>query len=112
MALLRQIFNSQRYHTLNVQASADDLDALKGLMEGKIEEWDMKATGGTETAMPEKLNPKRFVCKKDLKKCSFRIHHLDPNKSNVDLDSFCVGKFDVGFYDGAEKCDECYEILG
>jgi len=37
MALLRQYINGVRVHTLSVRGSADDLNALKALMEGKIE---------------------------------------------------------------------------
>jgi len=110
MALLRQYINGVRVQTLNVQASADDLDALKGLMEGKIEEWETKAKGGTATSMPETLNSQRWVSRKGDKSCAFRIHHINPEKSDDDIAPYIISKFDVGFYEGAEKADEAYPI--
>jgi len=110
MALLRQYINGQRVQTLSVQASADDLNALKGLMEGKVEEWETKATGGTATSMPETLNTQKWVSRKGKKSCAFRIHHINPEKDVNDIKPAIVGKFDVGFYEGAEKADNAYPI--
>ena len=110
MAYLRQIVNSQVIKSINVKASADDLDALKSVMVGKIEEWKTKATGGTATAIPDVLNTQRWVARKGHKSCAFRIHHINPKKTNIDIEGYIIGKFDVGFYDGAEKCDEAYPI--
>ena len=110
MALLRQYFNGQRVNTLSVEASADDLNALKGLLDGKVEEWETKATGGTATAMPETLNSQRWVARKGKLSCAFRIHHIEPTKLEDDVDDYIIGKFDTGYYDGAVKCDEAYPI--
>jgi hypothetical protein len=110
MALLRQYFNGQRVNSLSVEASADDLNALKGLLDGKVEEWETKATGGTATAMPKTLNPQKWVARKGKLSCAFSIHHIDPAKSIVDVANEIEAKFDVGFYDGAVKCDEAYNI--
>ena len=110
MALLRQYFNGQRVHSLSVQASGDDLTALVGLMDGKVEQWETKATGGTATSMPETLNTQKWVSRKDKKSCAFRIHHINPAKDEDDIEELIVGKFDVGFYDDAPKADEAYPI--
>ena len=110
MALLRQYFNGQRVHSLSVEASADDLTALIGLMDGKVEEWETKATGGTAVAMPEKLNTQKWVSRNGKRSCVFRIHHIEPTKLEDDVEGLIVGKFDCGFYDGALKADEAYLI--
>ena len=112
MALLRQIVNGVKVHTLNVRGSADDLNALKGLMVGKIEEWESKATGGTATDMPETLNKYRFRIGKDLgfgdkKSSAITIHHLDPNKDENDVRNAVIGKFNASWNvdDKAEYCE-------
>jgi len=115
MALLRQYINGVRIHSVNVNASADDLNALKALMEGKIEEWDSKATGGTAIQMPEALNKQRYrvgkkVNSKTWKSCVITIHHLDPAKSDDDVENAVVGNFNANWYvdDNAEYCYNVY----
>ena len=98
MALLRQIINGQRVNTINVDASADDLNALKSLLEGKVEEWDKKAEGGTATVMPEILNTQRYrvgkvVNGKDRRSCVFRLFHVELGKDNGDIKPLVIGKF-------------------
>jgi len=112
MALLRQYINGARVHTLNVIAGADDLDALKSLMEGKVEEWETKATGGTSTAMPAVLNRFKFRIGKvkgfsSRESCAFTLHHLDPAKNDDDVRNVVVGKFYASWNtaDKAEYCD-------
>jgi hypothetical protein len=116
MALLRQIINGQRIHTLSVQASADDLNALKGLMEGKVEEWETKATGGTATAMPDELNKMRFRIGKykgngERESCAITLHHVDPAKSDDDVRNVVVGKFNASWNvdENCEYCDPIYK---
>jgi len=106
MALLRQYINGKWVNTINVQASADDLNALKSLLEGKVQEWELKATGGTATVMPDKLNPMRFGLgnKSQEIRCSFRVHHVDPAKDEADLKSLIIGKFDAHYLVDT-KCD-------
>jgi len=115
MALLRQYINGQRVQTLSVQASADDLNALKGLMEGKIEEWETKATGGTSTAMPDDLNKMRFRIGKlgeagSRESCAITLHHVDPAKDEDDVRNVVIGKFQASWNvsDKAEYCDPIY----
>jgi len=114
MALLRQIINGQRVNTINVDASADDLNALKSLLEGKVEEWDKKAEGGTATTMPDVLNPMRFSVGKPFGKsyrsCSFKIHHINPAKNEEDIEPTLIGNFDCR-YDLDEKCEYAH-LLG
>lgn len=109
MALLRQIINGQRVNTINVDASADDLDALKSLLEGKIEEWEKKAEGGTATTAPEKLNLMRFACGKNGKprySCAFTLRHVDPAKDDADIKSLVIGAFDADWVT-SEKAEYC-----
>lgn len=111
MALLRQYINGNWVNTINVQASADDLTALKSLLEGKVEEWESKATGGTATAMPDTLNPMHLgVGNKDQNiRCSVRLHHVDPAKDEDDIKGLVVGKFDA-HYAVTTKADYCHLI--
>jgi len=106
MALLRQYINGAWVNTVNVDASADDLNALKSLMEGKIQEWETKATGGTATEMPEKLNFMSFGLgnRSQSIRCSFKLHHVDPAKNEEDVESVVLGKFDA-HYQVDTKCD-------
>ena len=115
MALLRQYINGQRVHTLSVQASADDLNALKSIMEGKIEEWETKATGGTATAMPDVLNKMRFRVGKyetsgSRESCAITLHHVDPAKNEDDVRNIVIGNFNASWNVDvkAEYCDPIY----
>jgi hypothetical protein len=115
MPLLRQYINGQRVHSLSVQASADDLNALKSLLEGKVEEWETKATGGTAIPMPDALNKMRFRIGKnvgggDRKSCAITLHHVDPAKSDEDVRSAVIGKFNASWNvdENAEYCDPIY----
>ncbi len=115
MALLRQYINGVRIHSVNVNASADDLNALKALMEGKVEEWETKATGGTATAMPDVLNKVRYRIGKKVgngvrKSCVITIHHLDPAKNDDDVRNAVIGKFNANWYvdENAEYCEPVY----
>ena len=116
MALLRQYVNGVRIHSLSVQASADDLNALKSLMLGKVEEWETKATGGTATQMPENLNKARYRIGKykgggDRESCAITIHHLDPAKSDDDVRNLVIGKFNASWNvdENAEYCDPIFK---
>lgn len=111
MALLRQYINGAWVNTVNVQASADDLSALKTLMEGKVQEWETKATGGTATAMPDVLNTMRIGLgnKSEQLRCSFRLHHVDPSKDEGDIEGLILGKFDANWY-VETKCDYAHLV--
>jgi len=115
MPLLRQYVNGVRIHSLSVQASADDLNSLKSLMIGKVEEWDTKATGGTKTQMPDVLRKYRFRIGKDKgangrESCAITIHHLAPGKDSNDVSNFIIGKFNASWNvdENAEYCDPIY----
>jgi len=116
MALIRQIVNGKRIHTLQVTASADDLNALKGLMVGKIEEWEDKAQGGTATDLPENLNTQKYRIGKYLGNgerlsALITIHHLDPAKGDDDVRNAVVGKFNASWHsdENAEYCELIYK---
>jgi len=111
MALLRQYINGAWVNTVNVQATSDDLNALKSLMEGRVEEWETKATGGTEAQMPEELNSMAFGLgkKSENLRCSFRLHHVDPSKDEDDIKGLIVGKFDA-HWEVSTKCDYAHLI--
>ena len=115
MALLRQIVNGNRIHSLSVNANADDLNALKSLMVGKIEEWETKATGGTATAMPDVLNKRRYRIGRDKgagdrESCAITIHHLASGKTDDDVKSAVIGKFNASWNvdENAEYCNLIY----
>jgi len=115
MALLRQYVNGNWVNTISVQASADDLNALKALMVGKIEEWDSKASGGTATSMPDALNKVRYrIGKKGIggvrHSCAITIHHLNPSKSDDDVASLVIGAFNADWFtdEAAEYCENIY----
>ncbi len=98
---------------VTVDASADDLDALKTLMEGKIEQYEAKATGGTAAPMPAHMRRFKFYVNDGTRngyKGSFTIPHLKASKSNIDVESFCVGVFDAA-YDVTTKADKCGTLL-
>ena len=112
MALLRQIINGKRVNTINVDVSSDDLDALKSLLEGKVEEWEKKAEGGTATTAPEVLNFMRFACGKNgnpRRSCAFTLRHVDPAKDEGDIKGLVVGAFDADWV-ADEKAEYCHLI--
>jgi len=112
VVMLRQYINGAWVNTISVDATADDLTALKSILEGKVEEWDSKASGGTKADLPDTLNPMRFAVGKDggtyhsKKSCSFRVHHIKPDKTSEDVKTLVVGNFDAR-YDLDEKCEYC-----
>ena len=107
MSFIRQYINGNWVNSLNVDASSDDLNSLKSLLEGRVEEWEKKVEGGTSADMPSKLNSIKIAVGKEGegKSTSFKLHHINTSKNSDDIKSAVVGKFDVGYYDGAEKCD-------
>jgi len=110
MALLRQYINGKWVKTLNIQAGADEVDVVKDLAAGVIQEWDSKVQGGKKTELPAKLNTRVFrVGSKSngqYRSCSFRVSHLEPTKQLVDVADVVIGKFDAHF-DLEEKAEYC-----
>ena len=113
MALLRQVINGVRVNTIDVDASADDLNALKSLLEGKVEEWENKGSGGSATAMPDVLNHMKFRVGKvdEATKVRYsaliRFHHIDPSKDSEDVKNALLGKVNADWFvsDKAEYVD-------
>jgi len=110
MALLRQYINGKWVKTLNIQAGADEISALKDLSAGIIQEWDSKVQGGKKAELPATLNTRSFrVGSKtngNYRSCSFKVSHLEPTKQLVDVSNVVIGKFDAHF-DSEEKADYC-----
>ena len=97
---------------LMVDASAADLTALEGLMEGKVEKYERKSGGGTAAPMPAVLNTKKFSCGKKSQhyRCSFKVPHLKESKNANDVVAHVVGNFDANF-DVSTSCDYCNVLL-
>jgi len=99
--MIKQVINGRNVHSIYAEG---EIDELKSILEGKIEEYKEKASGGKEVAHPDKLNSVRFRLKKDFKSTSMKIHHIDPAKFASDLISSITGKFDAS-YKLDVKCD-------
>jgi len=99
MAYLTQRIKGRTVKTVDVQASADDLTALTDLMDGEIDQYDVKSSGGTAVATPAELNQKRFSCgdKEAHLSCSFKIPHVKAGANKSDFKALVVGKFDANF---------------
>ena len=99
MALLRQIVKGLYSRKIEVEGTADDLNALKSLMAGKIETYDFKNQVGTSAPYPEILNPIVFQTYDDTrrKRATVRIPHLKPSKSWNDLEPYVIGNFDCSY---------------
>ncbi|GEM_PF-5757171 len=110
--LLLQTVGGKSGGLLTVDSSAGDLAALTGLMEGKYEQYDQKASGGTATAMPATLNRKKFSCgkKSDNYRCSFIIPHLKTTQNSNDVVAAVKAGFDANF-DVTTKADYCNVLL-
>lgn len=76
------------------------------LLAGFVEQYDLKASGGSPAPMPAKLNTRRLaVGNKDQKvSCSFTVPHIKETAKFPDIESALLGKFDA-HYDQAIKCD-------
>jgi len=104
--MLRQYINGKWVNSIYVDG---DIDAIKSLLEGKVEEWDKKAETGKDAALPAKLNPMKMSCGKKLgngvtKSCSFTLRHIDPAKSDNDVRPLVENHFTANFQVD-EKCD-------
>ena len=111
--MLKQVINGKTVSTIYIEGSSADLDAFKGLLEGRVDEYDLKSSGGTAAPLPDKLNSKRFSVGKadEYISCSFRIHLLPSPKNQFDVRDAVVGKFDA-HYDVSVSCDYCRMIKG
>jgi len=79
------------------------------LLEGKVEEWETKATGGTATTKPSVFNMMKFACGKNGKprySCAFTLRHVDSSKDDQDVKSLVIGAFDADWVT-TEKAEYC-----
>jgi len=99
MSYIKQIVKGKTVKTLNVTASADDLTALTDLMDGQIETYDEKSSGGSDIATPAQLNRKRFSCgdRSQNLSCSFTVPHVKAGANKSDFKAVVVGKFDANY---------------
>jgi len=104
MSYVKQIVKGRTVRTLDVVASADDLTALTDLMDGQVDVYDEKSSGGTDIATPAELNRKRFSCgdKSQNLSCSFTVPHVKAGANKSDFKAVVVGKFDAN-YDSTTK---------
>ena len=113
--MLKQIINGKTVATLYIEGSQADMDALKGLLEGRVDEYKLKASGGTAAPLPNKLNSKRFsVGKFDGRypiSCAFRLHHLPTQKNEEDVKGAVLGKFDA-HYGVSSPCEYVNMLKG
>jgi len=99
MSYIKQIVKGKTFKTLDVLASADEITTLKELMDGQVEEYDVKTSGGSDITTPAQLNRKRFSCgdKSQNLSCSFIVPHVKAGTSKNDLKSFVIGAFDASY---------------
>ena len=112
--MLRQYINGKWVNSIYVDAGADEIDAIKSLLEGKVEEWDKKAETGKDTALPAKLNPIKVRCGRKVgngaSSCAFTLRHIETTKTSDDIKPLVIGKFASSFQDDTKA--EYAELLG
>jgi len=105
MAYIKQVIKGKTVRTLDVEASADDTTSLTDLMDGQVEVYDVKSSGGTAVDTPAELNRKKFSCgdRDEHLSCSFTVPHVKAGKNKADFKTVVVGAFDAN-YDTTTKC--------
>lgn len=100
--MLRQTLNGVR---VNVKCEGAEVN-LKPLLAGLVEEFTLKAQGGTPAPAPQSLNRKRIAVGDSTQKisCSFTVPHLKETALYTDIEGAILGKFDA-HYDQSVKCD-------
>lgn len=106
MAIYRQIIKGKNSNTLEVDATDADLADLEALLEGEVQKFDLKSSGGSTAPYPSTLNCKRFSCGDHTTKvsCSFNIPHAKPSAYTPDFEAVVVGAFDASF-NSTVACD-------
>ncbi|MFA6195657.1 MAG: hypothetical protein WC656_03320 [Sulfurimonas sp.] len=112
MAIYSQSANDKSIKWFDITATAGDLTALEALLEGKVAKFNEVSNGGTTTTYPAKLNTKKLSCgkltmvngKQVRVSCSFKIPHVKPSKTSIDIKAVVVGAFDADFVSTA-KCE-------
>ncbi|NOQ31681.1 MAG: hypothetical protein GQ570_11220 [Helicobacteraceae bacterium] len=86
MPLIRQTVKS-KYKTNDIVASDADLAIVVGMMEGIIETYDEKASGGTDITTPSTMNLVKISVSRPADKLSamVSIPHLKPTKNEKDI---------------------------
>lgn len=112
--MLRQIINGRVSKTVMVGGSSADMLVLAGLIAGKIEIWDKKFEGGSQTAVPTPLNAQKFSVGKtnvdgSRHSAPFSLPHLKSGKHSNDVKLAVTGVWDADFLVTA-KCDYCNVI--
>ena len=99
MSYIKQVINGRTVKTLDVVAGADDLTALTDLMDGQVETYDEKSSGGTDVSTPAQLNRKRYSCgdKSQNLSCSFTVPHVKAGVVKSDVKALVVGAFDANY---------------
>ncbi len=113
--MIKQIIGGVTKKTVYAEMSAADATTLQTLMEGKLEIYDLKSSGGTVATMPSVMNYINFSAGKKVSKnvyqtASVRIPHIKQGKSFQDVRTLVVGAFDCG-YESDTKC-EYANLLG
>lgn len=106
--MLKQRIKGFRGKTLVIDALEADLTALKGLMAGAIESFDLKSSGGTAVASPSSFNRKAFTVGKTSVTGRLSawvdVPHIKSTRMFSDISTDVVGQFDAS-YTSAEKCE-------
>ena len=112
--MLRQYINGKWVNSIYVDAGADEITAIKSLLEGKFEEWDKKAETGKDEPLPAKLNAIKVRCGRKIgngtSSCAFTLRHINPAKTSGDIKPLVIGKFVSSFQDDTKA--EYAELLG
>lgn len=107
--MIKQRIGGKNVNTVNVVASEADLAGLSAILEGELTTYELKAEGGTATAVPAQMNGKKFSVGKrylsgQTRSASVYIPHVKVSKTFSDLTTAVIGQFDEDF-EGAAKCE-------
>ena len=107
--MIRQKIGGRTVNTVIATGSADDMNAIATLMEGKLETYKLKFEGGTASPAPASHKKKKFsVGKRYLsgqrKSASVQIPHVKTSVSFAKIQSSVIGQFDEAF-DSNVKCE-------
>lgn len=105
MSYIKQVILGKTVKVVDVVATAGDLTALTDLMDGEIQTFDVKSSGGVALATtPSVLNQKRFSCgdRDQNLSCSFKVPHAKATAGKSDFKAVVVGFFDAN-YETASK---------
>lgn len=108
--MIKQKVGGKTVNTVNATMSDADRDAVIAILVGECEKFDLKFTGGTAIALPEKLNTKKFtVARSDVTgtrvSAYVDVPHVKAGKTfNPDISTQVIGSFDASF-DGSAKCE-------